>query len=286
MLNWQESLKSYLNENNFSNYSNSKASLLFQTPQESQFSTHLITHLSQNFIKTVSLSLPNVCSLSLLHFQKNSYFMFGKMDSQGNLEGYYTQQLANRMRLTISSLSSMLNFKFKTSLAFNTKKWKNEIDFISKEFLFGYKTFFILKNDKDKRNLGIGSEIYYCPTDKTGGISIGLKSFHPISQNEFIFNLNPLLGHFGISYHSPIAKYCQIASKFDFNFYSFESDLCFGLKFIPFHDWRNLLFNVNKDGVSYGFDISLGSLQLSLKSFTQFKSNAKKFLSVELIYEN
>lgn len=90
-----------------------------------------------------------------------------------------------------------------------------------------------------------GGEIYYGTLNKSGGMSVGGR-FATLPQHQgtpltATLTLNPLMGNVSATYAVVAGRNCSLATKFDFNFYSYESDWVVGVEL-----WRQKLA---RDGV-------------------------------------
>lgn len=77
-----------------------------------------------------------------------------------------------------------------------------------------------------------GAELYYGILNKSGGISTGLRFATLPSHTGFPYTmtltLNPLMGNLSSTYAVKAGPNLSLCSRFDFNFYSYESDLQLG----------------------------------------------------------
>lgn len=77
-----------------------------------------------------------------------------------------------------------------------------------------------------------GAELYYGLLNKSGGISTGLRFTTLPNHSGFPYTmtltLNPLMGNLSSSYAVKAGKNLALCSRFDFNFYSYESELQVG----------------------------------------------------------
>lgn len=77
-----------------------------------------------------------------------------------------------------------------------------------------------------------GGEIYYGLLNKSGGISTGLRFATLPSHTGFPYTmtltLNPLMGNLSSTYSVLASPFLALSSRFDFNVYSYESDLHVG----------------------------------------------------------
>lgn len=77
-----------------------------------------------------------------------------------------------------------------------------------------------------------GAEVYYGMLNKSGGISTGLRFTTLPTHTGFPYTmtltLNPLMGNLSSTYAVKAGRNLSLCSRFDFNFYSYESDLQLG----------------------------------------------------------
>jgi mitochondrial distribution and morphology protein 10 len=77
-----------------------------------------------------------------------------------------------------------------------------------------------------------GAEVYYGLLNKSGGMSTGIR-FTTLPQHRgfpytMTLTLNPLMGNLSSTYAVKAGRNLALCSKFDFNFYSYESDVRLG----------------------------------------------------------
>lgn len=79
-----------------------------------------------------------------------------------------------------------------------------------------------------------GGEIYYGTLNKSGGMSLGARfatlPSHKGTPLTATMTLNPLMGNISTTYAVRAGRNCSLATKFDFNFYSYESDWAVGME--------------------------------------------------------
>lgn len=77
-----------------------------------------------------------------------------------------------------------------------------------------------------------GAELYYGLLNKSGGISTGLRfttlPTHAGFPYTMTLTMNPLMGNLSSTYSVKAGKNLALCSRFDFNFYSYESELQLG----------------------------------------------------------
>ena len=82
--------------------------------------------------------------------------------------------------------------------------------------------------------LSVGGECYFSPLNKSGGISTGLR-FSTLPRHTgfpytMTLTLNPLMGNLSSSYSVVASPLLALSTRFDFNVYSYESDLVVGME--------------------------------------------------------
>jgi distribution and morphology protein 10 len=78
----------------------------------------------------------------------------------------------------------------------------------------------------------LGSELYYGILNKSFGLSTGLRFTTLPSYTGFPYTmtltLNPLMGNLSSSYSVKAGRHLALSTRFDFNFYSYESGIVVG----------------------------------------------------------
>ncbi|MCJ1418639.1 Mitochondrial distribution and morphology protein 10 [Xylographa parallela] len=86
-----------------------------------------------------------------------------------------------------------------------------------------------------------GAEMYYGLLNKSGGMSTGIRFTTLPSHSGFPYTmtltLNPLMGNLSSTYAVKAGRSLALCSRFDFNFYSYESELQVGMEL-----WRRRTF--------------------------------------------
>jgi len=79
-----------------------------------------------------------------------------------------------------------------------------------------------------------GGEVYYGTLNKSGGVSLGARfatlPAHRGTPLTATMTINPLMGNISTSYAVLAREYCSLATKLDFNVYSYESDWAIGME--------------------------------------------------------
>jgi distribution and morphology protein 10 len=107
-------------------------------------------------------------------------------------------------------------------------------------------------------NWSLGGEVYYTAKEKSGGLSLGtrLKRFTQESLlNDWTLILNPVMGHISTSYSSEIMSRLIVTTKYEFNFFSYDSDVSFGMEFFSSKKDQLLQFRLSLLHVRMGIII-------------------------------
>lgn len=89
-------------------------------------------------------------------------------------------------------------------------------------------------DDRWHGRFSAGAELYYGSLNKSGGVSFGGR-YATLPAHKGIpltatLTVNPLMGNLSTTYAVKAGKYLALCSKFDFNVYSYESDLNLGFE--------------------------------------------------------
>jgi distribution and morphology protein 10 len=78
----------------------------------------------------------------------------------------------------------------------------------------------------------LGAEVYYGLLNKSGGLSTGIRFTTLPAHTSFPYTmtltLNPLMGNLSSTYSVKAGRYLALCSRFDWNFYSYESGVMVG----------------------------------------------------------
>ncbi|KAF7552153.1 hypothetical protein G7Z17_g4517 [Cylindrodendrum hubeiense] len=96
-----------------------------------------------------------------------------------------------------------------------------------------------------------GGEIYYGTLNKSGGISLGTRfatlPSHTGTPLSATLTLNPLMGNISASYAVVAGKHCSLATRMEFNFFSYESAWALGMELWRKPFVRPVVEDVNKE---------------------------------------
>ncbi|RKF59816.1 Mitochondrial distribution and morphology protein 10 [Erysiphe neolycopersici] len=175
--------------------------------------------------------------------------MYGRMYLPcSTLEALYLRRLSSTQQLSVSAVSDRRLKNNGTILAlhqYDTGKYSTESLYSTDGGLIGIRGLYNFGVDARKNKklpvriedrfygrFSIGTEIYYGSLNKSGGMSFGGR-FATLPAHKGIplistLTLNPLMGNVSTTYAVKAGKNLSLCSRFDFNFYSYESDLVLG----------------------------------------------------------
>ncbi|EON99141.1 putative mitochondrial inheritance component mdm10 protein [Phaeoacremonium minimum UCRPA7] len=95
-----------------------------------------------------------------------------------------------------------------------------------------------------------GGEVYYGTLNKSGGMSVGARfqtlPTHKGTPLTATLTINPLMGNISTSYAVVARSYCTLATRMEFNVYSYESDWAVGMEL--WSKRRSLISGENDEG--------------------------------------
>ncbi|KAK7205737.1 hypothetical protein BZA70DRAFT_276930 [Myxozyma melibiosi] len=192
--------------------------------------------------------------------------LYGKLYLPGNtLESMLIRQFTPTDQIVVSAVSDKRiqnGGALMAQLQHNSGRWCSEMIYSSHEALLGFRGLYNFSVDSHLPELpsGIasipglsassllfqpqqswfsaGGEIYYGALNKAAGVSIGLRYATTSSlvgtPTTTTFTLNPVMGQMSVAYAVQASTSTSFASRFDFNAFSYESNLTLG-----FELWKN-----------------------------------------------
>ena len=180
---------------------------------------------------------------------KRDTLLYGRLYlPQSTLEALYLRRISPTQQLKLSAVSDSRLRNGGTILAlhqYDVGKYSAETLYSTDGGLLGIRGLYNFGPDPrhgvtepprtDDRFYGrfsAGAEMYYGSLNKSGGVSFGGR-FATLPAHNGIpltatLTLNPLMGNLSTTYAVKAGENLALCSKFDFNVYSYESDLTFG----------------------------------------------------------
>ncbi|KAH6680565.1 mitochondrial distribution and morphology protein 10 [Halenospora varia] len=180
---------------------------------------------------------------------KRDTLLYGRLYlPQSTLEALYLRRISPTQQLKLSAVSDSRLRNGGTILAlhqYDVGKYSTETLYSTDGGLIGVRGLYNFGPDprKERKELpkmddrfygrfSAGAEMYYGSLNKSGGVSFGGRfatlPAHKGTPLTATLTLNPLMGNISSTYAVKAGKNLALCSKFDFNVYSYESDLMLG----------------------------------------------------------
>ena len=116
-------------------------------------------------------------------------------------------------------------------------RWSSEVMYASDEALLGVRGLYNFGPESTSAlSISAGAEMYYGALNKSAGISTAMRlvTLPPYYKSPMTMTLvcNPLVGHVSASYALKASSRAALCSRFDFNLYSYESDVVLGCEIL------------------------------------------------------
>lgn len=182
-------------------------------------------------------------------------FLFGRMYLPGQqLEAMYIQSIGVRNQLVAKwvvdpRLPSPVVLT--ATMQSVSKSWTREYVYSTHENLFGMRFLTNLctwYEPEGTSKLVSGMELYYAANKKSPGIAAGIKyssrSLYSAVPLTLSLVLNPIVGSVSAAYTLKPSSLSALSTRFDFNLYSYMSDLTVGCEL-----WRNTPISLNSENL-------------------------------------
>ncbi|KAH9810981.1 hypothetical protein DFH28DRAFT_983398 [Melampsora americana] len=125
-----------------------------------------------------------------------------------------------------------------------------------------------------KGRFSAGAEIYFSPKGKSAGVSTGVRFCTipdppgvAITQQPTVITatLNPIMGQMSSTYGTKVGRNVALATRFDFNLFSFESDITFGGEWLQ-RASRSKITNIPEENLNSEFPDAERQCQLKSDS--------------------
>ncbi len=197
---------------------------------------------------------------------KRTTLLYGRLYlPQSTLEALYLRRISPTSQIKLSAVSDSRLRNGGTLLAqhqYDVGKYSTEALYSTDGGLLGFKGLYnfgpdprkgatpVASEDKMYGRFSAGAELYYGTLNKSGGMSVGgrfatLPSYRGIPLTATL-TLNPLMGSFSATYAVRAGEDLALCSRFDFNAYSYESDVVVGCEL-----WRKKLIFPRKPARSF-----------------------------------
>lgn len=183
-----------------------------------------------------------------LRIDRKETLLYGRMYLPGSrLEGLYLRRLSPLQQLKIACVSDSSLPNGGSLLALlqsDSGKYNMDYLFSTDSAMLGIRGLYNFGPDPRVEDVSgtegpngrfsAGAELYYGARNKSGGMSTGLRFTtlprHTGMPYTMTLTLNPLMGNVSSTYSVQAGRNLSLCSQYDFNFYSYESDLRMGLE--------------------------------------------------------
>ncbi|CAO3641723.1 unnamed protein product [Cunninghamella blakesleeana] len=175
------------------------------------------------------------------HVPIPNYLVYGRMFFPGAaLEAIYIRRFSQKIQYLITAVNHPRDTglpQMAFQVQYDVGKWCSECSYTTDDGLLGLRALYNFGKPSNEGygQWSLGTEIYYGTLDKSGGLSTGVRYRTPPSSPSPInatYTLNPIVGHMTTAYVAQVSDNLAMCSRFDFNIYSYESDLALGF------EWR------------------------------------------------
>ncbi|KAI9779735.1 MAG: Mitochondrial distribution and morphology protein 10 [Geoglossum umbratile] len=196
-----------------------------------------------------------MCNFKLRQKRFLDVLLYGRMFlPRSTVEALYLRRLSPTGQIKVSCVSDARLKNGGTVLALfqrDVGKYSTELLYSTDEALAGIRGLYNFGPDPRKDNpppnalaepfygrFSAGAELYYGAMNKSGGVSTGIRFVTLPAHNgipiTMTLTINPLMGNLSTTYAVKAGDSLALCSRFDFNVYSYESDLVIGCEL-----WRH-----------------------------------------------
>ncbi|KAJ3206537.1 hypothetical protein HDU82_004453 [Entophlyctis luteolus] len=169
--------------------------------------------------------------------------MYGRLFEDFRLEALVAQKFSDCDLVSVSGISRWKNDEkshLEVQYIHREKDWCADVSYSSVDNVIGTSCLVnIPYND-----WSVGGEVVYTASEKSGGISLGARwiKYHSQGTSSVLtFVTNPMMGHYNTTYTATIRPNFILATSYEINSYSYNSDISVGVAFSPEDSTNRLL---------------------------------------------
>ncbi|KAK6457998.1 mitochondrial distribution and morphology protein 10 [Scheffersomyces xylosifermentans] len=271
---------------NYHSINGSLAYLYSSVPLRNTMGTREIS--LQDAIAGFRIIEPNINGISSIGGQDNfkhitgkydkSSLLYGRMYFPGSaLEAMIIKRITSQTQLLIKCINNPHLDKNGTMILYlqkNTPKYSREFIYSTNESLIGFRCLYNFGNADNANNINtalipkfdnsvisIGTELWYAARTMSPGLSTAFRySTRSTSTGKpltMTLAVNPILGHISSTYTVKTSVASTFSSKYDFNFFSYASNLSLGFELYnyskenPLHSFTNRSVNLSSEENKY-----------------------------------
>ncbi|KAI9356553.1 hypothetical protein DFJ73DRAFT_823145 [Zopfochytrium polystomum] len=214
-----------------------------------------------------------------------NYLLYGRLFHNLRLEGLYCQSITKKDMIVMSGMNSWYkdDAQIAAQYTHKAKNWCIETSYSSDAHVLGVNSLLRIPDT----NWYVGGEVCYTAKERSGGLSVGAKydKWYTDRVHSIVTLLaNPMMGHVSASFTSTVFPDLVMSTAYDFNTYSYESDLSLGLEYAP-KDAEQVL--KAKFGLSKGIGLKIegrynGQVLVGIGMTTEFSLKPRSTFGVEI----
>ncbi|KAJ2997980.1 Mitochondrial distribution and morphology protein 10 [Globomyces sp. JEL0801] len=176
---------------------------------------------------------------------KPNTLLYGRIFQNGKLEGIACHHLTPRTLMLVTGVNTWQSkgpkseSNVQAQLIQNMNNFCGELNYNSDNQILGFSG---LGHITEK--WAIGTELYYTAKEKSGGckhleindkVSLGMRYKSTESGLKAVtsFIANPVMGHYTSSYAAQVRPHIKMATRYDFNIYSYDADVSVAIEIAP-----------------------------------------------------
>ncbi|KAJ3359684.1 Mitochondrial distribution and morphology protein 10 [Kappamyces sp. JEL0680] len=165
------------------------------------------------------------------HWNPNT-LMYGRLFQDGRLEGLLCRHLSRDwMGVTTFYAPWKGESNLQGQLIYRVPGFVGDISLNTDNQILGFSALGVIT-----KNWAVGTEVYYTAKEHSGGLSVGTrltKHYKDLMRSVTTLILNPIMGHLATSYSTSLNSVVTLSTRYDFNIYSYDSDVSVGVEFAP-----------------------------------------------------
>ncbi|TPX67586.1 hypothetical protein SpCBS45565_g03719 [Spizellomyces sp. 'palustris'] len=242
----------------------------------------------------INCSIPVVPSTheAIKSSDTGNYLVYGRLFEDLRLEALYSKSLSRNTLIVASGVNSWKprapnsSSSVNTQLLYSSLSYSSELSYSSDDHVIGLSGLYRFSGS----NWSAGSEVYYTAKERSGGLSLGARYKNPSKHDApaepktvLTFLANPMMGHVSASYATTIRKNLTMATRYDFNVYSYEADLVLGVEYAPPEKEQLVKARVSlSEGLALKLEGQYKRALFSIGLMTQFVHNPRRSIGIEL----
>ncbi|KAM9934836.1 hypothetical protein OXX80_005574 [Metschnikowia pulcherrima] len=180
---------------------------------------------------------------------KKASLLYGRMYFPGSaLEAMFIKKLSRQCQLLVKCISNPHLHKNGTMIVYlqeNSPRYSREYIYSTNEALMGFRCLYNVGTSQriqnvaalpkfDNSAVSVGAEVWYAASSMSPGLSTALRySTRSTSTGKpltMTLSCNPILGHVSSTYNVKTSVSSTVCSKYDFNWFSYASNLSIGFE--------------------------------------------------------